>query len=323
MAKLIFYSINKLKNFIRWVNNYGSNPLVRLVFFLILVAVSAHYLFTQYQVIKSAISSLQINYLLLIAGWTITFVVMSLIGTSSWWCLIRSLGEDIRWIEGAIVQSKSTLAKYIPGYAWQYIGKAYLSGEAGTPLKKTSIALVFELGLTLITGIALALILIPGEFIQVTGLPIPKTALVVIGCMLILFELIIPCVLGDILNLIGISNIQVYRRYLYGSIVLIIIGWILSGVSFWISAKGLGELGGSFELYFTTLAMALVGGILAIPFPNGIGIREAIIVFMLGSQIGPAHALLLAGVSRVQITSAEIVNAALIEVIRIKSPVKT
>jgi uncharacterized membrane protein YbhN (UPF0104 family) len=88
---------------------------------------------------------------------------------------------------------------------------------------------------------------------------------------------------------------------------LYVLSWVGQGVAFWILARGLG-----FEITVlqgaSAYAAAYVAGYLFLPAPAGVGIREGLLVAVLGPILGPGAAVL-ALVSRLWSTAVELVPA--------------
>jgi hypothetical protein len=68
--------------------------------------------------------------LVLLSG--LVTVVAVFLGALGWWLTLRTVGQQVRWSDAAHAHLFSTLAKYLPGYAWQLLGKAYRPAVRGT-----------------------------------------------------------------------------------------------------------------------------------------------------------------------------------------------
>jgi hypothetical protein len=88
--------------------------------------------------------------------------------------------------------------------------------------------------------------------------------------------------------------------------------WLLIGVSFWMTARAFIYVSPSdLPLYTGTFAAGWIVGLVAIYAPGGIGVREAILVAILGPRIGSAEALVIAAASRAVFTLSDLIPAAL------------
>ncbi len=93
-------------------------------------------------------------------------------------------------------------------------------------------------------------------------------------------------------------------------IVANLVAWIGYGVALWLLARGtlpgaelpLGDAVGSF-------AGSYIAGLLFLLAPGGLGVREGVFVWMVQDRIGAANALVLAGISRIGMTVADLVAA--------------
>jgi uncharacterized membrane protein YbhN (UPF0104 family) len=87
---------------------------------------------------------------------------------------------------------------------------------------------------------------------------------------------------------------------------------LLIGVSFWMTARAFIYVSPSdLPLYTGTFAAGWIVGLVAIYAPGGIGVREAILVAILGPRIGSAEALVIAAASRAVFTLSDLIPAAL------------
>jgi hypothetical protein len=102
------------------------------------------------------------------------------------------------------------------------------------------------------------------------------------------------------------------RRLTAQTIPLYAVTWILIGVSFWMTARAFLPVKASdLAFYMGAFAAAWLVGLIAIYAPSGIGVREAVLVAILGPRIGSADALVIAVVSRAVFTVADLVPAVL------------
>jgi uncharacterized membrane protein YbhN (UPF0104 family) len=100
--------------------------------------------------------------------------------------------------------------------------------------------------------------------------------------------------------------------------------WLLLGASFWLCARGLLAVPAhDLAYYMGAFAVAWLAGLAAIYAPGGLGVREAVLVALLGGRIGAANALVVAAASRLILILVDVLLAAVAAVVkrRDRSPV--
>ena len=215
--------------------------------------------------------------------------VVAVFGSSAIWLLImRRLGSPIRWPSAAIYL-QSQLGKYVPGGVWQYASRGAMARGYGLSVRTVARSLPIELGATVCAGAAFA-------FLAVGWWGAIGAA-------------------GAIASAGGagvyLDGSRAARRLTAQTIPLYALTWILVGVSFWMTARALLPVKVSdLALYVGAFAAAWLVGLIAIYAPGGIGVREAVLVAILGPRIGSADALVIAAVSRAVFTLADLIAAA-------------
>lgn len=97
---------------------------------------------------------------------------------------------------------------------------------------------------------------------------------------------------------------------------LMTVGWCLNGLSLWLVLKGLPGTHVTFEDFPLTLAcvsLATVAGFVSL-LPGGIGVRELVMIPLLGERFGPVTAIVAAIVIRVVWMAAELLTSGIIYV---------
>jgi glycosyltransferase 2 family protein len=95
-----------------------------------------------------------------------------------------------------------------------------------------------------------------------------------------------------------------------GYALALIVPWLAYGIAFWLFARGIvGSRAPGLPLSIAGFTAAYVWGIIWVPVPAGLGVREAALVALLSPQIGADVAVILAIGSRIWLTAVEIVGA--------------
>jgi len=94
---------------------------------------------------------------------------------------------------------------------------------------------------------------------------------------------------------------------------LILLGWLLYGLSFWCCGHALGFAAFTLQelcLYIGTAALATSAGFVVIFAPSGVGVRELVMIHVLGTGPGQAQAVIAALLIRIIWTGVEVIIAA-------------
>jgi len=263
-----------------------------------------------YSALVTITNNLDLNFTFLILALAVLVFVVVFIGGLNWFLIINGLGVRIKFIESIKIQTVSNIPKYFPGTFWQYISKGMLSKKAGTPKKVVAIAILYELGITIWVGFWLLFLLIPSEGffpgIKILSLPFWK----VVGIIGVISSLSFPWIGSILVKKIKIPDVNIRNRYLIFVPFLVLSGWLLSIIGFWLSAQSLYTVGiNSIKHFGFAYISGLIGGILVVPVPNGIGIREGIIVMALNNAFPEALSIILAGISRICLVLADVFGA--------------
>jgi len=218
--------------------------------------------------------------------------VSAVVATAGTWLLILlRLGSRprLRWVA---VVLKTELAKFVPGSVWNYAGRAALSRLEGVGMRILALSITVELAATAVAGTLVAA-LIAGWW----GLAGAAAAAAVATASLRLVRSRRP------------ESTPVAIALRDGSAGHAFV-WILTGLSFWMTARALfaspfREVG----YYVGAFAVAALAGMFAFFAPVGLGVREAVVVALLRSRLGTADALVLAAASRGVLTIVDVLTA--------------
>lgn len=208
----------------------------------------------------------------------------------------------------------STLARYIPGKVWQFVGAAQLAREAGlsAPLLLTS--LVVSMGFNVLAAGVLGAAALPG------GVLIPETLrpTVLFAVLIVAAIGVHPAFLNFCLRLVPRwlhRTVLVWRGgWAYGVRLLLIsvAGWIAYGAGFWLFVRALTPVhtDALFPLAGVN-AVAFLAGYLVFIAPAGLGARELSMAALLQPILagGAGVAAVIAIASRLWVVAAEVLGA--------------
>jgi glycosyltransferase 2 family protein len=205
-----------------------------------------------------------------------------------WLSILRNLGvrTQPRWA-GVFLQAQ--IAKYIPGSLWQYANRAALARSHGIPMRPVGISLPIELGATTLAAAIVSLSLL-GRWGAAGA----------------------AALLAVVVMAVRMTNPRASLRAAGDALPLYAATWVAVGVGFWLTARAVaGVPAHDFLVYTGAFTAAWIVGLLAIYAPGGLGVREAMLVAILGGRIGAADALVVAAVSRAIFTVVDVVLALL------------
>jgi glycosyltransferase 2 family protein len=228
----------------------------------------------------------------------------------AWRTLMADLGA--RLTLGAVAQIffAGQLGKYVPGSVWPVIVSAELAVERGAGRKRPVAATLVQMGLTVVTGVLISAATLPFVLthtaLELVAVPI-VVVLAVLGthpritnpCINLLFRLIRREPLEEPLSWAGVLIASAWQA----------LGWVLFGIPVVLVTRDLGGSGGRIiALGVGALALALVAGFV-VPFvPAGAGVREVLMVAILGTAVTSAAALTVALVSRLMMTIGDVIT---------------
>jgi len=229
------------------------------------------------------------------------------LGALNYWLVLRALGQKVPWRSAFRIHLQSNLVKYIPGYFWQLLGKAYQTRQAGSSLRNAGLALVVEMGIIFATGLAMMLLLVPANMAQAFGLGNSMPYLAIAAVVLLVAIPFFTQWLIRRLRSAGQSGADL--RFLIASTLLILLNWVLIGWYFWLLGNTIMPVGiDKLNNFIFILTTSFLIGFLIVVVPGSIGVREAIIVFLLGPILGNLLAAVIALLDRAVLIVSEVLS---------------
>jgi hypothetical protein len=229
-----------------------------------------------------------------------------------WQLALASLGLRLGFRECLSIQATSNLAKYLPGYAWQQVGKGYLTQRAVHAGGRVGLALLVEFGALVGTAGVLAFAAMPaGTVWPWVGAP-PTGVRVLAGGGLALV-----LVLGAPLGRLALRRVARARPAwvvaslrpapFYGLLGAALLSWLLFGVSYALTVGALHPLPlADWPLALHTLTLSFVVSLLTPFVPGGIGVREGLMAYLLAARLPGGAAALAAVLSRLVVIAGEL-----------------
>jgi uncharacterized membrane protein YbhN (UPF0104 family) len=166
------------------------------------------------------------------------------------------------------------------------------------------------------SGILVILLFFPNEisqsslFIRQTGIFFQIIRLIVLG-LIILTPIILPLVVRQFDPLEATVKINSYHLALAS--LSILVGWVLFGIAFWMIGDAIQPIAlDTIPLFIFSLAVSFLIGFLIIILPASIGVRESLMVFLLGNLLTAPVAVIIAVISRLILTISELIFAGVV-----------
>ncbi|HSV39668.1 MAG TPA: lysylphosphatidylglycerol synthase domain-containing protein [Nocardioidaceae bacterium] len=229
-----------------------------------------------------------------------------------WNAVLRGLGVEIRARSGVRVYFLSQIGKYLPGSVWPIV----MQMEAGRARGASRRTMLSTSLLTLVIGCAVGLLvacaLVP--FSSVTGLERYWWTLVALPFLLVLLlPPVVPLLLNRLLAVVGREPLEARlplgdtaRAAGWAALSFLALGAHMTVLVDALSPSDFWEL---LPVCVGVMGLAICVGVLAVPVPAGLGVRDGVIVLGLASHLNFTEALLIAIASRALLVAADVLLA--------------
>jgi glycosyltransferase 2 family protein len=228
-----------------------------------------------------------------------------------WQSVLRSLGVGFPPRVEARIFFVSQLGKYVPGAIWPIVMQMEAARRHRTSRQAIASANLIALALSSSVGLMIACALVPISDADVLArywwvlLALP-------ALIALLHPRIAPSVINRLLAWAGRQPIAVRLdpRATARAAVWSLISWLAVGAHVAILALAVGGGGlSTLVLCAGAAPLAVVAGIVAVPIPAGVGIRDAILGLVLAVNLSGAEAIAVVVTSRVMLILADLVLA--------------
>lgn len=298
--KLLYRVYSLLVQLVDTLHNISLKRGVRWLFSVLALFFCGLYLYKNSKTLTVVFQLDQINVcFFLISTLLVWFAILS--GSIVWYLILKSFGATISLGVSTSIHLYSNIAKYVPGMVWQYLVKYTSFPSRENKRAIPAIAIFVEFSLTIVTGIITTIFL----FSETFSVSLWTSWLSWLGFFFFLIVLVIPFIMKT-----KIKKIDFYPIYFLLAYLLLLLNWNVLGASFWLVSNSLQYVPiNNLPLYTFSLTSSIIGGILALPVPQGIGVREGLMIFFLQRIAHTPNALILTIISRLQITFGELFTA--------------
>ncbi len=268
------------------------------------------------QLKESEFSLTSIRYEWFLVAVIVYILAMSLSGVF-WHKILQGLGQRPELKNSLLAFFTSQLGKYVPGKAMVVILRTDMIRGPEVKTVPAAVSVFVETLTWIFVGSAIASLLLGFQFRNQVSLGATALLLTLAAGVLTwpgIFQWIAKKLLskkfGTTLPDFSGLNIRLMSLGWF----LMTVGWALNGLSLWLVLKGLPgvELQVSdFPLTLACVSLATVAGFVSL-LPGGLGVRELVIIPLLGTQFGPVAAVVAAVMIRLVWLAAELLTSGII-----------
>jgi glycosyltransferase 2 family protein len=279
---------------------------VRIGFVAVAVGLGAYAVARQWSTVRTSLVDIGP---LAILGAFVAVLVAMFAAMQVWRVLLTALGSPLPMRAAAKVVFVGQLGKYLPGSIWPVLAQMELGTVYAVPRRRSATASVLTMLVSLLGGLLTALVTLP----FVTGTMSYRWAFLAAPVLLAALH---PRVLNPILSaVLRLARRPALEQPLTGRAVALSLGWslaswVLYGLQIWLFAARLGAPDGRAALLAVGgFAFAWSVGFLVIFAPAGAGVRDVLLVALLGPVVGTGGATAIAVVSRILMTVGDLATA--------------
>jgi uncharacterized membrane protein YbhN (UPF0104 family) len=202
------------------------------------------------------------------------------LATSAWQALLRSVGVEAAWRACAAIVGRSNIAKYVPGNIFHLVGRVGLAADAGLPSSLVVATLTAETAIVIGVAGLLGAPAAVRRLQSLTEVPaVPTVAVAVAAAVAALAALAV------LLRRRGIA----LRPGVLGTVVALdIVTYVVHGTTTWWLLSVLAPAASTtWWVCVSGFSLAWVLGFVVPGAPGGIGVREAVFIGLVGSDVTP------------------------------------
>lgn len=248
-------------------------------------------------------------FLLMAAGAVLLNAVGTVLTMVGWRAVLSGVGEPMAAIPAARIFFVGQFAKYVPGKVLGAVVTVQMGRSAGAPAIRMVSAWLLALVVAMLTattlGLAAAFQLVEGSLIWLALAGVPVVAVLVRPSLVERAMAVAARLLRRPAPATRISGAAIRRAVLLQSG-----AWVAGGLHLWWLAVAFGAPpAGALVLCVGAFSLAAVAGMVAVFAPDGIGVREVVLLAALSAVLPVPVATVVALVSRVVVTIGEVVTA--------------
>jgi hypothetical protein len=242
-------------------------------------------------------------------GVSLLVVLAGLVATMlAWRALLADLGSRLPVAAVWQIFFAGQLGKYVPGSIWPVVMQMELGADHKVPRGRAAAASLVQMGLALATGALISVATVP-FVVGRSATDLAWLTAVVVGSAVALHPRVANPVLDVAFRLVRRAPLE--RPLSWRGLLLASgyqsAGWLLFSVPVILVARDLGGSGARLAvLCVAAFISSWLAGFLFVLAPAGAGVRETLMVALLGTTLTAAPALTVALISRLIMTIADV-----------------
>ncbi|MFD3688719.1 lysylphosphatidylglycerol synthase domain-containing protein [Nocardiopsis sp. NPDC058631] len=287
-----------------------GNPWIRLALFLVVCAGAGVALHANWAQARDAAAALPL--------WVLpAAVVAGMAGLTAqmlaWRSLLAGLGSPLPRRAASRVMFVGQLGKYLPGSVWAFVAQVELARDWHVPRSRGAAATLLAVGVTVAVSLAVAAVTLP-----LSSAEAARRWWWALALAPLLLAALHPRVVGWGIRLAALpfarfrevaeaGPLGLGGRAMAAAVGWTLVAWVPLGAHVWLltwavggdALRSLGPAAGAYALAWTL-------GLLVVFAPAGLGVREAVLVVALAPVVDAGAALVVAVLSRLVMTVADL-----------------
>lgn len=253
-----------------------------------------------------------VRYPPLLASLAVLMVAL-LVVSLRWGLTLRVMNVPIGWWTSVRIWFLSQAGRYLPGGVWSYVGRLYL-GQSEMTRGAVATSMVLETGLRVVSEIGVFLLSLP--FWVDTAFLSGKLLVLMTSITCLTLLLLHPALLARasriaLLRRVGLGPVDLSRlryRHVLALLVYYVLSVLLVGCAFYLLVAALYPVPVRLYPMLTgSLAASVVLGFVVPLAPNGWGVREGMLAFLLSQVMPFSVAIVVSVASRIWLSLGEAV----------------
>lgn len=237
------------------------------------------------------------NWGLLVASLLVAALAVACIA-QRWHATLHALGATVPLGDATRWFMTGQMGKYAPGGVWHLVGQGELATRGGVPRRAAYASVILS---TVVLVSAAAVVVAGGAVLPGTDTPWWAVGFGA-GITAVILE---PHLRRLLLAKAGVDDSGLGVRRLLGLVTGSLPAWFLVGLATWLVARAFSPSVSLGTIVVAGVASWLVG-IVTLPAPGGIGVREAVLTAALRDDLGSGTAALVALTARMVFLAADV-----------------
>lgn len=226
----------------------------------------------------------------------------------SWRAVLVGLGEHAPVLPTLRVFTVSQLGKYLPGSVWVAMMSIELGHRTGLRRKSVGLAVVIASAIGVVTGLVVGLPALPTAVRSADDVP---WAFLLLGAplLVVLWPWLLNRLLNAVVRKLGRAPLErpLAARSIGAAAIWALVSYVFQGLHLVVIVDAITNGAVDEVIVVAGFALAWTLGFLFIPAPAGAGVRELVLIAVLGSQVDAETALAAAVVSRAATVCTDVV----------------